>query len=1200
MGIFDVTLEAPIDDLFACPDEDVGQLLELDDVVGKGGFATVWRAAFDGHLCACKVLQPRGGNLPPAPIVRLFIRECISLMSMEHSAVIRCAGLVKLRRVEFPELGLSYDTYGMLLEFCEGGTLKDLLLAQLVYGQDQYSIREALGWLGQVASALQQFHSLEMPIIHRDIKPENVLLQLCSPGAQPGFWEPSPQQQQAGYPRKRMGTASGGGGGRGGGGSFRPCTSLDAKLADLGLGVRVCANRSVLIRRRTTPVTLPLDGVDGGGGGDRSRGPAVVPSGGGGGEGDDEAIQTLLSGSALGGGGGGAAAAAAGLAEVRMPFMGFTTTPCKPPKRQASNPHRRAASARLSAADAPDAVAAGGGGGGSPDVASLYRTTLLNNVRARLSGTGEGARHWGPMREAAASGDGASGGSGGSGGSPGTPPQLGTRLSLPSPPGRFSPSTPTPPTAPPPPPPAPQGGALEGAAGHCAAAAAAARDGDVGGGQSAFGPSPFRDFLKQQQQHKQKADDAAAAAAGAGGAGGLAPIPERSFSAEDTAMSIRSGGACSGGTLAGAVAIAVSSGTAPTATATTGTAATEPRADPVPQMSVGRPPGGRNPLDTIQEPEDYCPPPLPTAASAPATAGAPRELPNHHHLQTSPGPSRPNTNPNDHRADIQPRAPHEPHDPTCSSLIHNQHQQYHHSYSHHHPQQQQKPPQGGLLAAAAAGLRSSLRRAAAAAAAALSLSGRPGGSGAGRYVVVDVNRDMELTAGEGVAALNGGGGGLDSERPVVLQASTSLRLPTPTPICRIDLGPEEGQDRPPQSPQQQQQRQRHQRPASPTTTTTTTTAIATAVVVVTATQPPGAAAAAAPGHPQRCGSGGNTGTGMVPGAVPGTGSLPRTSSALTASAATATANTLSSRASKDRASPGLSSLLRPNLRELRHSESLSRAMRKVGSLLRSLNIPSLPKFRRDSSFQWVYGLTGQAGSCMYMAPEVFRGEPYNEKVDVHSFGVMMYELLARDLLLVRYIGGTRAGAEIGVKDPQHFAKKVCEGFRPPRHPRIPEAVWQLIQACWHPDPLVRPDMAEVAALLETAAADWDWQHSAPTSQPPKQKKQQQQQKPKQQQQQQQERNHSQQPKHHQQQQTHQSRGGGSNNDVAQKQSSSSQALPQETQQQRTAVAVSGASREGQAEAVAVGGKGLGGGGRGAVEGPAPDPPGPPGCRCVIS
>lgn len=39
-----------------------------------------------------------------------------------------------------------------------------------------------------------------------------------------------------------------------------------------------------------------------------------------------------------------------------------------------------------------------------------------------------------------------------------------------------------------------------------------------------------------------------------------------------------------------------------------------------------------------------------------------------------------------------------------------------------------------------------------------------------------------------------------------------------------------------------------------------------------------------------------------------------------------------------------------------------------------------------------FALTAETGSLMYMSPEVFRGEAYNEKADVFSFGVVMYEV----------------------------------------------------------------------------------------------------------------------------------------------------------------------------------------------------------------
>ena len=37
------------------------------------------------------------------------------------------------------------------------------------------------------------------------------------------------------------------------------------------------------------------------------------------------------------------------------------------------------------------------------------------------------------------------------------------------------------------------------------------------------------------------------------------------------------------------------------------------------------------------------------------------------------------------------------------------------------------------------------------------------------------------------------------------------------------------------------------------------------------------------------------------------------------------------------------------------------------------------------------------GTCIYMAPEVFEGTRYNEKGDVYSFGILMYEVVTNSI-----------------------------------------------------------------------------------------------------------------------------------------------------------------------------------------------------------
>lgn len=119
----------------------------------------------------------------------------------------------------------------------------------------------------------------------------------------------------------------------------------------------------------------------------------------------------------------------------------------------------------------------------------------------------------------------------------------------------------------------------------------------------------------------------------------------------------------------------------------------------------------------------------------------------------------------------------------------------------------------------------------------------------------------------------------------------------------------------------------------------------------------------------------------------------------------------------------------------------------------------------ELDFELVFNLTGTTGSYLYMAPEVFLDQPYNEKADVFSFGVVMYELLTRSLLLF-----THTPAKC-LEDAQEYARKVSTGFRPELQPSINPVMWDIIQRCWATEPLDRPDMMEVAEQLETWLKD---------------------------------------------------------------------------------------------------------------------------------
>ena len=42
----------------------------------------------------------------------------------------------------------------------------------------------------------------------------------------------------------------------------------------------------------------------------------------------------------------------------------------------------------------------------------------------------------------------------------------------------------------------------------------------------------------------------------------------------------------------------------------------------------------------------------------------------------------------------------------------------------------------------------------------------------------------------------------------------------------------------------------------------------------------------------------------------------------------------------------------------------------------------------------LYEMSGETGSLRYMAPEVASSKPYNQKADVYSFGMILWELVA--------------------------------------------------------------------------------------------------------------------------------------------------------------------------------------------------------------
>jgi serine/threonine protein kinase len=104
-------------------------------------------------------------------------------------------------------------------------------------------------------------------------------------------------------------------------------------------------------------------------------------------------------------------------------------------------------------------------------------------------------------------------------------------------------------------------------------------------------------------------------------------------------------------------------------------------------------------------------------------------------------------------------------------------------------------------------------------------------------------------------------------------------------------------------------------------------------------------------------------------------------------------------------------------------------------------------------------MTANAGTYHWMAPEVLDGNSYNEKVDVYSYGIVMFEVVCR---AIPY-------EESGL-DAIKIAVAVSKGRRPnldyiPKS--CPENLISMMKECWDADPNKRPTMDLIIEKLRT-------------------------------------------------------------------------------------------------------------------------------------
>ncbi|CAB9499322.1 activated protein kinase kinase kinase 7 [Seminavis robusta] len=109
--------------------------------------------------------------------------------------------------------------------------------------------------------------------------------------------------------------------------------------------------------------------------------------------------------------------------------------------------------------------------------------------------------------------------------------------------------------------------------------------------------------------------------------------------------------------------------------------------------------------------------------------------------------------------------------------------------------------------------------------------------------------------------------------------------------------------------------------------------------------------------------------------------------------------------------------------------------------------------KRDLTFN----LTGMTGSLPWMAPEVAKSDPYNHKVDVFSFAVLLWQIMALEMPFKEYESDLRL-----------FWEEVHNG--PHKRPQIPRQGWpKPIELCmrrgWAKEPSERMEMSQIENIL---------------------------------------------------------------------------------------------------------------------------------------